>query len=273
MMAMIDYISFTRMNKLRISFLVFVHLAFFTLLEGQTGPCFRFTDTLYMKANVLHIWHATCVCPSLCCVVRNETEKEIALSLFSGESLYSEESMPPLLTHQISNRRFGLMRNYSEDSLSNRFTWKEIRHSLEDELHIDTMVRIDNFYQEAANERANSDRGGEFYDSIRHIVIEWTDRIMLNVSEEDVCIGNLHFQGNGNLNPHPYDDAPTDTIECNGELYCLKMSPFESWGILAEVQNECNFFNDDTAERDLLQYRKFKKILLFLPLEEKNTVR
>jgi hypothetical protein len=38
-----------------------------------------------MKANVLHIWHATCVCPSLCCVVRNETEKEIALSLFSGE--------------------------------------------------------------------------------------------------------------------------------------------------------------------------------------------
>jgi hypothetical protein len=49
------------------------------------------------------------------------------------------------------------------------------------------------------------------------------------------------------------------------------MSPFESWGILAEVQNECNFFYNDTAEMDLLQHRKFKKILLFIPLKEKGT--
>ena len=270
MKTMKDSRLFMKMNKFRILLLLFVQVTFLASLKGQNGPCFRFTDTLYLRANVFYVWHATCLCPSLCCVVRDETEKEVALSLFSGESHFPEEAMPPLLTHTISDRQFVLMRNYLEDSLSNRFTWKQIRHSLEDGIHVDTMERMDNYRREMMMKRENPDQ--QFYDSVHYVMVEWLDRI-LEMSEDELSIGNLLFEGKGKLNPQPDDDAPTDTIECNGELYCLKMSPFESWGILAEVQNECNFFNDDTAERDLLQYRKFKKILLFLPLEEKNTVR
>lgn len=261
---------FMKMNKFRILFLLFVQVTFLASLNGQNGPCFRFVDTLYLKANVLHIWHATCVCPSLCCVVRNETEKEVALSLFSGESHFPEDAMPPLLTHTISDRQFVLMRNYLEDSLSNRFAWKQIRHSLEDGIHVDTMERMDNYRREVMMKRDNPDQ--QFYDSIHDVMIEWLDRIS-QMSKDELSIGNLLFEGKGKLNPIPDDDAPIDTIECNGKVYCLKMSPYDSWGILVEIQNECNFFYDDTAEMDLLRYRKFKKILLFLPLEEKNTVR
>lgn len=259
-----------KMNKFRILFLLFVQVTFLASLNGQNGPCFRFVDTLYLKANVLHIWYATCVCPSLCCVVRNETEKEVALSLFSGESHFPEEAMPPLLTYTIADRQFVLMRNYLEDSLSNRFAWKQIRHSLEDGIHVDTMERMDNYRREVMMKRENPDQ--QFYDSIHDVMIEWLDRI-LEMSEDELSIGNLLFEEKGKLNPQPDDAAPIDTVECNGERYCLKMSPFESWGILAEVQNECNFFYNDTAEMDLLQHRKFKKILLFIPLKEKNTVR
>lgn len=270
MKTMKDSRLFMKMNKFRILLLLLVQVTFLASLNGQNGPCFRFVDTLYLKANVFYVWHATCLCPSLCCVVRDETEKEVALSLFSGESHFPEEAMPPLLTHTISDRQFVLMRNYLEDSLSNRFTWKQIRHSLEDGIHVDTMERMDNYRREMMMKRENPDQ--QFYDSVHYVMVEWLDRI-LEMSEDELSIGNLLFEGKGKLNPQPDDDAPIDTVECNGERYCLKMSPFESWGILAEVQNECNFFNDDTAERDLLQYRKFKKILLFLPLEEKNTVR
>ena len=139
------------MNKLRILILLFVHVTFAVSLNGQNGPCFRFVDTLYMKANVLHVWHATCLCPSLSCVVRNDTEKEIALSLFSGESHFPEDAMPPLLIHTLAGRQFVLMRNYLEDSFSNRFTWKQIRHSLEDGIHVDTTERMDNFPLPAVN--------------------------------------------------------------------------------------------------------------------------
>ena len=256
------------MNKLRILILLFVHVTFAVSLNGQNGLCFRFVDTLYLKANVLHIWHATCLCPSLSCVVRDDSEKEIALSLFSGESHYSDEDMPPLLTHAISDRRFVLMRNYLEDSLSNRFTWRQIRLSLEDGIHVDTAERMDNFREEVIMKRENPDQ--QFYDSIRNVMIEWLDRI-LDFSEEELSIGDLRFEGNGKLNPRPSDDAPIDTVFCNDDNYCLKESPFESWGILVEVQNECNFFYNDTGEMDLLQHRKFKKIKLFIPLKKKGT--
>ena len=258
---------FMKMNKLRILLLFLVQATFAVSLNGQNGPCFRFVDTLYLKANVLHVWHATCVCPSLSCVVRDDTEKEIALSLFSGESHFPEEAMPPLLIYTLADRQFVLMRNYLEDSLANRFTWKQIRHSLEDGIHVDTAERMDNFRKEVIEKRENPDQ--QFYDSIRGVMIEWLDRI-LDFSEDDLSIGDLLFEGNGKLNPRPSDDAPIDTIVCNGDKYCLKESPFESWGILVEVQNECNFFYNDTAEMDLLQHRKFKKITIFVPLKEKE---
>jgi len=262
MKAMKDSRLFMKMNKFL--FLLLIQLTFLASLNGQNGPCFRFVDTLFLKANVLHIWHATCVCPSLCCMVHDDTEKEIALSLFSGESHYSEESMPPLLTHTISDRQFVLMRNYLEDNLSNRFTWEQIRHSLEDGVHVDTMVKIDNYRREAMMKRDSPDK--LFYDSIRYVL----DRIS-QISEDELSIEDLLFVGNGKLNPQPDENAPIDTIECNGEWYCLKMSPFESWGILAEVRSECNFFYDDTAEMDLLRYQKFKKIAIFIPLKKKVT--
>ena len=257
------------MNKLRILLILFLQATFAVSLNGQNGPCFRFVDTLYLKANVLHVWHATCVCPSLSCVVRDDSEKEIALSLFSGESHFPEEAMPPLLNHTLADRQFVLMRNYLEDSLSNRFTWKQIRHSLEDGIHIDTTEKMDNFREEVIMKRENPDQ--QFYDSVHDVMIEWLDRI-LEFSEEELSFGDLRFEGNGKLNPRPSDDAPIDTIVCNGDTYCLKESPFESWGILVEVQNECNFFNYDTAEMDLLQHHKFKKITLFVPLKKKESV-
>ena len=260
---------FMKMNKLRILLLLFAQVAFAVSLNGQNGPCFRFVDTLYLKANVLHVWHATCVCPSLSCVVRDDSEKEIALSLFSGESHFPEEAMPPLLIHTLADRQFVLMRNYLEDSLSNRFTWKQIRHSLEDGIHIDTTEKMDNFREEVIMKRENPDQ--QFYDSVHDVMIEWLDRI-LEFSEEELSFGDLRFEGNGKLNPRPSDDAPIDTIVCNGDTYCLKESPFESWGILVEVQNECNFFYYDTAEMDLLQHHKFKKITLFVPLKKKESV-
>lgn len=257
------------MNKLRILLILFLQATFAVSLNGQNGPCFRFVDTLYLKANVLHVWHATCVCPSLSCVVRDDSEKEIALSLFSGESHFPEEAMPPLLNHTLADRQFVLMRNYLEDSLSNRFTWKQIRHSLEDGIHIDTTEKMDNFREEVIMKRENPDQ--QFYDSVHDVMIEWLDRI-LEFSEEELSFGDLRFEGNGKLNPRPSDDAPIDTIVCNGDTYCLKESPFESWGILVEVQNECNFFYYDTAEMDLLQHHKFKKITLFVPLKKKESV-
>lgn len=257
------------MNKLRILLILFLQATFAVSLNGQNGPCFRFVDTLYLKANVLHVWHATCVCPSLSCVVRDDSEKEIALSLFSGESHFPEEAMPPLLNHTLADRQFVLMRNYLEDSLSNRFTWKQIRHSLEDGIHIDTTEKMDHFREEVIMKRENPDH--QFYDSIHDVMIEWLDRI-LEFSEEELSIGNLLFEEKGKLNPRPSDDAPIDTIVCNGDTYCLKESPFESWGILVEVQNECNFFNYDTAEMNLLQHHKFKKITLFVPMKKKESV-
>ena len=129
---------------------------------------------------------------------------------------------------------------------------------------------MDNYRREVMMKRDSPDQ--QFYDSIHDVMIEWLDRIS-QMSEDELSIGELIFEGKGKLNPIPDDDAPIDTIECNGEVYCLKISPYNSWGILAEIQNECNFFYDDTAEMDLLRYRKFKKILLFLPLEEKENVR
>ncbi|MBO6079915.1 MAG: hypothetical protein J6P54_03005 [Bacteroidales bacterium] len=255
------------MNKLRILLILFLQATFAVSLNGQNGPCFRFVDTLYLKANVLHVWHATCVCPSLSCVVRDDSEKEIALSLFSGESHFPEEAMPPLLIHTLADRQFVLMRNYLEDSLSNRFTWKQIRHSLEDGIHIDTTEKMDHFREEVIMKREHPDQ--QFYDSVHDVMIEWLDRI-LEFSEEELSFGDLRFEGNGKLNPRPSDDAPIDTIVCNGDTYCLKESPFESWGILVEVQNECNFFYYDTAEMDLLQHHKFKKITIFVPLKEKE---
>ena len=261
---------FMKSNKLRVLLLLFVQVTFAVSLNGQNGPCFRFVDTLYLKANVLHVWHATCMCPSLSCVVRDDTEKEIALSLFSGESHFPEEAMPPLLIHTLADRHFVLMRNYLEDSLSNRFTWKQIRHSLEDGIHVDTAEKMDNFREEVIMKRENPDQ--PFYDSIRGVMIEWLDRI-LEFSEEELSIGNLLFEEKGKLNPRPADGAPIDTVFCNDDTYCLKESPFESWGILVEVQNDCNFFFNDTAEMELFQHYKFKKITLFIPLKEKSTER
>lgn len=188
--------------------------------------------------------------------------------MFSGESHFPEDAMPPLLIHTLADRQFVLMRNYLEDSFSNRFTWKQIRHSLEDGIHVDTTERMDNFRREVIEKRENPDQ--RFYDSVRYVMVEWLDRI-LEFSEEELSIGELRFEGNGKLDPRPSDDAPIDTVFCNDDTYCLKESPFESWGILVEVQNDCNFFFNDTAEMELFQHYKFKKITLFIPLKEKST--
>lgn len=268
MMAMKGSKLFMRMNKLHVLLLLFIQVTFVVSSNGQNGLCFRFTDTLFLKGNILYVWHATCICPSLCCVVRDDSEKEVALSLFSGESQFPEEAMPPLLTHQITDRQFVLMRNYSGDSLSNRFTWEQTRHSLEHGIHIDTMERMDNYRRKAMMKHDNPDN--LFYDSIQYVMIEWYDRIS-QISKEDLSIGNFFFEGSGKLNTAPPDDTPIDTVVCNGETFCLKEAPFESWGILMEVQNECNFFFNDTAERDFLQYHKFKKITIFIPLKNKES--
>lgn len=258
-----------KMNKFLILFSLLIQLTFLISLKGQNGLCFQFTDTLCLKANVVCIWHSSCVCPSLFCVVSNDNEKEIALSLFSGESHFPEESMPPLLTDRISKRLFVLMRNYLEDSLSSRFTWEQIRLSLEDEIHVDTIDRMNNYREELMKRRANPNTDQKLHDIIQNIMIEWHERIS-RMTDEELNIGNLHFEGNGKYNPQPFKNAPIDTVVCNGETYCIKESPFESWGILMEVQNECNFFWFDTAEMDFLQHYKFKKLTIFIPLKEKE---
>ena len=46
---------FMKTNKFRVLLLLFVQVIFAVSLNGQNGPCFRFVDTLYLKANVLHV--------------------------------------------------------------------------------------------------------------------------------------------------------------------------------------------------------------------------
>lgn len=221
----------------------------FVEIKGQNNPCYRFIDTSYVKARIIHIWdpNCCCECTAMTCIIENSDEKKQAISIFDDISSPVEKNVKYmcqdttllLLVTYLSDRQFALMKYYLDDSLSKQYSREQIYESLVFGVPADSI--------------------GTY--------LEW------KVTEDEKSIGNLMYMGDGMTNTLslilPSSKIPIDTICDNNHGYCYQEFPFESWGIIVEVQRECNFFFYETAEMALFD-RNYQQLKLFIPLKEKE---
>lgn len=218
---------------------------FTTIVYGQDGPCYRFTDTLLYDGYVLSVRINGCFgeCTTAYCLIKDEGQKLTSLSTiaaaFRRDTNFHDESLL-LLVSKLNASQFVVMKNYLEDSLSSRFSKEEIVESIIWGIHIEDTADYRNYEP-------------------------------LQIPIEKKSIGDLYFKGKDyGWNSFP-DQLPftedNDTICVNGDNYLTKLTPFKSWGVIAELY-DCVFFAYEVGER-LLYDAKYQKIRVFIPLSLK----
>lgn len=223
--------------------LLFSIVGFSSCVLGQSGPCYHFTDTLLFKGNLLSVRVKGCFgeCTTVECLVADETQKEKAIrtigDAFFNRSVYWNEDTVLLLSSPLSARQFAVMKSYLEDSLSSRFTKGEIVESLIWGVH--------------------------YEDTTDYRVAEPAP-----IPIEEISIANLYFEGNGFRKSEFFDFSlppeSNDTIMVQGGSLFVKSYPYESWGVIAEL-NDCDFFPYEVGER-LFHDAKCSSIRIFIPL-------
>lgn len=224
----------------------------FSVLKGQSSLCYRFIDTSYVKARIVHIWDPNCCCEgclTVYCVVRNEEEKERAFAIFNFiskpadeyETLMDQDTDLLFLVSFLRARQFAIMKHYLDNSsLLKKYSQAQIDESLE------WAVPVDSF---------------DTYN-------DW------KITDDDLSIGDLMYMGKRGDYAlaliQPSSEILVDTVYVDNSFYCYKEIPFESWGVVLELQRGCDFaFYDETTEMELFR-RNYKKLKLFIPLEERR---
>lgn len=224
----------------------------FSVLKGQSSLCYRFIDTTYVKARIMEIWDPHCCCEgclTVYCVVRNEEEKERALAIFNYiskpadefETLIDQDTDLLFLLTYLKGRQFAIMKYYLDDpSLLLKYSQAQIDESLEWSIPVDS------------------------FDSYN----DW------EITDDDLSIGDLMYMGKREDYAlaliQPSSEILVDTVYVDNSFYCYKEIPFESWGVVLELQRGCDFaFYDETTEMELFR-RNYKKLNFFIPLGKRK---
>ena len=231
--------------RIKLLFVLLFVNGFATMVYGQDGPCYRFTDTLLFDGYVLSVRIKGCIgeCTTAYCLVNNDEQRITALSAiaaaFSRDTSYRDDSLL-LLMSDLNASRFAIMKDYLEDSLSSRFSKKEIVESLIWGVHIEDTTDYRNYEP-------------------------------LPIPMEKKSIGNLYFAGKDHGRNSFSALLPTaeykDTVSDRGGDFRIELIPFKSWGVIAEL-NDCDFFGYEVGER-LLHDAQYHKIRVFIPLSLK----
>ena len=180
---------------------------------------------------------------------RNEEEKERALAIFNYiskpadefETLIDQDTDLLFLLTYLKGRQFAIMKYYLDDpSLLLKYSQAQIDESLEWSIPVDS------------------------FDSYN----DW------EITDDDLSIGDLMYMGKREDYAlaliQPSSEILVDTVYVDNSFYCYKEIPFESWGVVLELQRGCDFaFYDETTEMELFR-RNYKKLNFFIPLGKRK---
>lgn len=220
------------------------------VLYGQDGICFRIVDTIHLNSRMIAFSGAG---TSFFFIVNGDTQKkEVLYSALTCTSLPQEQL---LLTTETDSRFFALLKIFSEDSLMNRFSDKEICKAFMHRKHPDS-----------------------------------TERMKIPpISSPLRRIGDLVYLCNWNCSvaslldipefSYTYKSIPLRiTRQCKNiyrskRRYHYKVADvtFDSWGIIVEFYMGCRecFFND-TQECDFFLLWPNETLRLFIPMSKER---
>ncbi len=165
----------------------------------------------------------------------------MAIKTFFSKYSLSYTNEIPLIISNLDVRQFALMKLYAEDSLSRKYTTRQITESLLYNVPVDSIEKM----------------------------YVWNP---IDVTEEMRSIGDFTFIHSMNLHGFiktlPTHKMSEKKLTLNNRKYVIRKIPFKSWCLLIELKKECHFQNEHAAETFLFN-RGYEKLRILIPLSKR----
>lgn len=244
------------LNKIAKILLIFGSLCWATAitLQAQDERCFRIVDTTHLQARLIILSRNWSECPSFYYIATDDTPDEQFILSFL--TLTPPPKGQLMLASNMDARFFALLKIFSEDSLSNRFSNKEISHAFMHFKHPDStsMMRMPPINSPLR-------QIGDLVYMCSYMGVCTTS--LLGISdikfvEKRPPLKIRHDKKYRNIMPYKYS---------LGEI------EFDSWGIVVEFTSgcqcrECQSFCNDTQECNFLEIWPDQVLRLFIPMSK-----
>lgn len=233
------------MNKIITTLIIIFVLGGDLSLCAQHELCFKITDTTHLQANLFILRRECGECPTFYFIVDNEEQKRQAINSFWLNTPPPQGQL--MLATLLDSRFFALLKIFSEDSLSSRFSDQEVSRALMSRIHPDSTNMMKQLPLESPLRRIND------------LVYLCTDYCTLSLLD----LPDISFVKR--KAPMKYKKIYKCRRRPKYKVYDLE---FNSWGIIVEFTSNCQCFLNDTQECSFLEEWPDYTLRLFIPMSK-----
>ncbi|MBQ7490658.1 MAG: hypothetical protein IJT51_09115 [Bacteroidales bacterium] len=242
-------------NKKKLSLFCFIILDIMcTTIHAQTEFCMRFTDTVNLQARLITLRFAGVNdSPHCYFIVSNDEEKKDAVNRYML-GIPPRQDQLYLISH-LSVNQFLAIKKIIEDSLYDKFSLQEISDMLV------SCSESNSLPPDIINDEDKLQNGKFVYVAPNSFYFPARTKLILQLSDED-CKQKKTSRKATKLWTLP-------SIKRSARIYYeVCDASFESWGVILEVSQGCDFFFSNDYESHYLNNNFTLK--LFIPLSLKK---
>lgn len=240
-------------EKLFISFFIILDIMC-TVIHAQNNFCMKFTDTVYLQAKLVTLRFSNVLEAEKCYfIVLDDKEKKDAVNRYIMGKPPKQDQLY-LISH-LSVNQFLAIKKIIEDSLYDKFSLQEISDMLV------SCSESNSLPPDIINDEDKLQNGKFVYVAPNSFSFPARTKLILQLSDED-CKQKKTSRKATKLWTLP-------SIKRSARIYYeVCDASFESWGVILEVSQGCDFFFSNDYESHYLNNNFTLK--LFIPLSLKK---
>lgn len=222
----------------------FLLCVLYTTTHAQNNDCLRIVDTVHLQSRLVTLDFYWSECPVCYFIVSDDAEKEEVLKRFLSKTPQKTDQL--YLISRFSPIQFLLLQTVVRDSLFNKMSSDEISRTMCNAVHSSCWPpHIPSAKDSMQNEKFQYLVTDEFCRTKSALALTNEKCIQAKTSRD---IAKLWFSSE-NYHRFPYE-------VCDAS--------FDSWGIILEVQRDCDFFWSN--DQETMFFHDTDTLRLFIPL-------
>lgn len=217
-------------------------------IRAQDSINFKFIDTCFVKGYYVGVYIP--IEWRISAIIKNKKDADEVVKLYSSHVSYEE--LPLFVAEQLDVHEYMVLKSFIQDSLLSRFSSKTICKAIQEGIHPDSSVFLD-IYEIPDIQRSF----GSFYFRGKESREMLTSFYPANKSKKIKTKKIIEIDKS-------YIPNRKEKILLN--YYTI---PFQGWGMIIELNKNCDFFFSSSTEYWMLIIEKYPKIRVFIPLEKR----
>jgi len=218
-------------------------------IRAQDSINFKFIDTCFVKGYYVGVYRPKTDW-NISAIIKNKKDADEVAKLYLSHVSYEE--LPLFVAEQLGVREYIVLKSFIQDSLLSRFSSKTICQAIQERIHPDSSVFLD----------------------------------VSEIPDIQRCFGSFYFRGKQSWEMldsfYPANKSKKIKIKKIIEvdksyipnrkeeiLLNYYTVPFQGWGMIIELNKNCDFFFSSSTEYWMLIIKKYPKIRVFIPLEKR----